>query len=271
MTRLGPPAPGSQQHPAHLGRTPRRRAETDTETVYGLNAVLAVFARRPEAIVRIAHTRDVRRDIADLLRVAASRHIPYNEVDEEELHRIAGSIHHEGICILARRRPLLSPEALATRLLATRGCAALALDRIGNPHNLGAILRSAAYFGIDAVLFAEEEGQSQLTPAAVRVAEGGAEYVPICIVSALAPALTALRGRKITVIGTDARARQSAFRERWPRPCVVVLGNERTGLSPAVRRACDDFVAIPGAGTIDSLNVSVAAGVILAELARTRG
>jgi TrmH RNA methyltransferase len=249
---------------------PRRRDPHETEKVYGLNAALAVFAHRPEDIVRIAHTREVRRPIADMLRATAARHVPYKEVEEEELARIADSTHHEGLCLTVRRRLPFTLEALAERLARDPRAAALALDRVGNPHNLGAILRSAAYFGTDAVLLGQEPGQAQLTPAAVRVAEGGAEYVPVAAAPALAPALRTLRARGVTVIGTDARARRTAFTDRWPRPCVVVLGNERTGLSPEVREACEYFVAIPGGGAVDSLNVSVAAGVILAELARTR-
>jgi tRNA G18 (ribose-2'-O)-methylase SpoU len=163
-----------------------------------------------------------------------------------------------------------SARALCERLAATPAAAAIALDRVTNPHNLGAVVRSAAYFGADGVLYAHGDGPARLPPAAVRVAEGGAECVPIAAVERLAPALAFARARGVRVVGTDARARDDAFSLAWPRPCIVVVGNEREGLSRDVRPLCDATVAIPGTGRVESLNASVAAGVVLAELARTR-
>ncbi|MEI8257135.1 MAG: RNA methyltransferase [Deltaproteobacteria bacterium] len=234
----------------------------------GLNAALAVAATRPDDIVSIAYTRAVRGSIADLLRKAAARRVPYNEVGDDDLARTADSTHHEGICLLVRPRATLDLAALTTRLTARTSRGALALDRVGNPHNLGAIVRSAAYFGIDAVIFAAEDGHSPLTPAAVRVAEGGAEHVAIAVVPDLASALSALRARGVSVVGADAKATATLSARPPKPPCVVVMGSEHAGLSPAVRAACDRLVAIPGRGALDSLNVSVAAGVLIAELAR---
>ncbi len=239
-----------------------------TERIVGLNAALAVAVKRPDDIVSIAYTRAVRGFIAELLRSAAARRVPYNEISDDEISRVADSTHHEGICIFARPRATLDLATLATRLTARTSRGALALDRVGNPHNLGAIVRTAAYFGIDAVIVAAEEGRSPLTPAALRVAEGGAEFVAIAVVPDLAGALASLRARGVSIVGTDAKAGATLTARPPTPPCVIVLGSERAGLSPGVRAVCDRLVAIPGSGAVDSLNVSVAAGVLIAELAR---
>jgi TrmH RNA methyltransferase len=237
------------------------------EMIYGVHAALAVGAARPGDLVRVAHTARVRCEVATLLRAAATRHVPCVELDDAALARFAGSLHHEGVAIACRPRRLATLEELAERLEARRG-AAVALDGISNPHNLGGVVRSAAYFGVDAVVTSTEPGNAQLTPAAVRVAEGGAEHVMVARVHALGRALAALRARGVRVVGADARAPRDALTERWIRPCVLVVGNERRGLTPAVRAECDDLVAVRGHGAIDSLNVSVAAGVLLAALVR---
>jgi len=240
-----------------------KRAEK--EIVYGLAAGMALFARRPEDVLRIAHTPDARHPLATLLKEAARRRIAYREVDEEEMARIAESMHHEGLCMLTRRRSLLPIEEAPTRL--GQGVA-LALDAVDNPHNVGAIVRTAAYFGARALILPEAPG-APLKPAAVRIAEGGAEHVPVAR-GPLATSLGTLRKAGVAVIGADMRASASAFDHRFAGPSVLVLGNERTGLSEAVRAACDKLVAIPGTRAVESLNVSVAAGVLLA-LATGRG
>lgn len=269
---LRPPRPGEPGGDDEVERPPRRPGPQGPEgqRLYGVAAALAVLARRPQAILAVDHTRDAAAALAPLLAHAVARKLPVQERSAEVLARLAGALHHEGVCLTVKPLPLLSLRALTEHLHAGAGGrpagAALALDGVGNPHNLGAILRSAAYFGVRALILADDDKQAQLTPAALRIAEGGAEYVPVARVPSLAPALRHLADSGVTVIGTDARA-GAALGPAWPRPCVVVLGSERHGMAPAVRAACSQLVAIPGAGVIDSLNVSVAAGILLAHLA----
>jgi TrmH RNA methyltransferase len=235
--------------------------------VYGLAAVLAAFARRPEAVLNIAHTPEVRAQLNDMLREAARRRIAYREVDDEALSRMAEAVHHEGVCMLVR--PSSSPTlAQVVDGLGERGLM-LALDGVQNPHNVGAIVRSAAYFGARALLWADSTAPAErlLTPAARRVAEGGAEHVALCRVPQLSAALIGLAQRGLTIIGSDTRAEQRADRFDWPARCVLVVGHERAGLSPAVRAVCQQHVRIAGTANLDSLNVSVAAGVLLANYA----
>lgn len=237
------------------------------EAIQGLHAGLAVFARRPDDLLRVAYARTVRGEVADLARWAAQRRIPCQETGDAELDRLAESSHHEGLWVLARPRRWLSTHDLAEALARTRG-AALALDRVRNPYNVGAVLRSAAFFGVDAVLLGAPAPHPGLPPTAVRVAEGGVEHLLLARTTDLADTLARLRARGARVVGADGRATTSALGFAFGRPSVLVLGNEREGLGERVRAQCDALVGIPGRGTVESLNVAVAAGVLIAEMTR---
>jgi TrmH RNA methyltransferase len=255
-------------------RTPARTGEfrapgAQGETILGLRAGLAVFDRRKEEIVRVAYAGAVARDVEALARWAESRRLPCDEVPEHELHRIAGSDLHEGLCVLARERRWASSADLADLLVRTRGTA-IALDRVRNPYNVGAILRSAAFFGVGAVLLGTPAPHPGLPPLAVRVAEGGAEHVVLARTTDLADTLSRLKTKGVRVVGTDGHAQDSVLGFAFRRPTILVLGNEREGLLDRVRAQCDAVVRIPGTGAVESLNVGVAAGVMMAELTRRK-
>ncbi|MBV9949464.1 MAG: RNA methyltransferase, partial [Myxococcales bacterium] len=244
-----------------------RARSGEEEVLHGLRAGLAIFARRRDDILRVAHAPAVRSEVADLSRWAGSRGIPCVERSDAELDRIAGSTHHEGLCVGVLPRGWPSIPELARRLVGARG-AALALDRVRNPYNVGAVIRSAAFFGLDAVLLGAPAPHPALSPEAVRVAEGGAEWVRLARTTDLAATLARLRAAGVQVVGTDARAREDAFAFRFARPAILVVGHEREGLGERVRAECQALVAVRGAGTMDSLNVAVAAGILLAAIAR---
>lgn len=248
------------------------------DRVYGLSAALAAFEARPEAVARIVHTRELRLPLQAMLREAAQRRIAYREVTAEELARMSASRHHEGVCVWLRRgRAATLADAIAA--VGPRG-AMLALDAVENPHNVGAIVRTAAYFGIAAVL-AQTEGGRPLPAAARRVAEGGGERVCVVVGSSLPRALAELKREGFSIVGTDVRGGVPLDAHAFASRSVVVLGNERMGLSEDVRRLCDATVIIPGVGptppptssrggTLDSLNVSVAAGILAYALSGSR-
>jgi TrmH RNA methyltransferase len=241
-----------------------KRPAGATEKVYGLAAALAVLRSRPEQVVNIAHTASARRALGPALSEAARRKIAYREVGDEELARMAGGVHHEGVCLLVRERAAVTLAELARR--AEPAGLLVALDHVENPHNVGAVLRSAAYFGAPGMLIADAE-RPLLTAAATRVAEGGAELVGVARVAALGPALSELRALGFVVVGADAAAEVALPALRWPKRVVLVLGSEDQGLSLAVKKICDQLVRIDGSGAIESLNVSVAAGVLFASYA----
>jgi TrmH RNA methyltransferase len=252
-----------------LGATSRRVPDgrPPLARVYGLSAALAAYDARPELVARIAHTREQRFALRELLRDAARRKIAYREVEPGELERMSGSSHHEGVCIWLRSSKAPSLDD-AIKACGEHGHM-LALDAVDNPHNVGAIVRTAAYFGIGAVIVATRSVRA-LPPSALRVAEGGGERVCVTPVADLPDALRTLHARGYAVVGLDARASHSLGEHRLQPRTVAVLGNERSGLSSETRQACDAVVAIPGSGAIDSLNVSVAAGVVAHALSQQR-
>jgi RNA methyltransferase, TrmH family len=238
------------------------------EIVHGLRAGLAVFARRRDEIVRIGCSRAVRHELAELTRWAASHHVPRAEMSDPELDRLAQSTHHEGLCVVTRPRRWLSTSQLSDALTRDGG-AALALDRVRNPYNVGAMIRTAAFFGVDAALLGAPAPHPGLAPIAVRVAEGGVEHLKLARTTDLADTLARLRARGVRVIGAESRATTDARGFAFARPTLLVMGNEREGLSARIRAQCDALVAVRGAGAVESLNVAVAAAVILAEMVRT--
>jgi TrmH RNA methyltransferase len=257
-----------QQNPPDEPKPRDEQRRDPVDRVYGLSAALAVLRARPDQVVNIAHTAALRRELGPVLREAARRRIAYREVSEEELSRMADSQHHEGVCVLVRRSAEATLETLAGQTT-PRGLI-IALDHVGNPHNAGAILRTAAFFGARGLVLGSGEREA-LTPSALRVAEGGAEHVPVVHSADLVAALQRLSAAGLGIIGADSKARLPLAALKWPKRCVLVLGHERDGLSPAVRKCCDAGVHIAGSGAIDSLNVSVAAGVLIASYAAAHG
>jgi TrmH RNA methyltransferase len=259
--------PGPSRGPTHQKAPPSPR-RTD-ETIVGLRAGLAVFAKRPDDILRVGYGKSARTEVEALIRWASAHRVPCGELSDAELTRIADSEPHEGLCVLAKERRWAGAQEIGD-LLVQRGGTAIALDRVRNPYNIGAILRSAAFFGVDAALLGTPAPHPGLPPTAVRVAEGGTEHVTVARTTDLADTLGRLRAKKVRVVGADGGADRSALEYPFVRPTILVLGNEREGLGDRVRAQCDAIVAIPGSGAVESLNVAVAAGVLIAELSRRR-
>jgi RNA methyltransferase, TrmH family len=231
------------------------------ERIHGYRAGLAVLAKRPDDVLRIACTRGVLPDVEAAL---GKRDVHVGVLPEAKIERLARSTQHEGLCLEATARPYLSIGDLASRL--AKNAAAIALDRVRNSYNIGAIVRSAAFFGVDAVILGAPAPHPGLDPNAVRVAEGGAEHVAFARTTDLAETLGRLRAKGVRIYGTDGRADADALSFRFVRPCVVVLGNEREGMGPRVRTCCDAVVAIRGSGAVESLNVGIAASLLIAQL-----
>lgn len=238
-----------------------------TEILFGLRAGLAICEKRPEDVVRLGWSGDVEHDVKDAVRALGKRRVEVRAMSNKELDRVAGTNHHEGLVLEVKPRRWASGQELADVLVKKKGTA-VALDRVRNPFNIGAILRSAAFFGVDAILLGAPAPHPGLDPAAVRVAEGGAEHVVVSRTTDLADTLGRLRTRGIRILGADGAADTDALAADFGRPAVLVLGNEREGLGPRIRAHCDAIVAIRGTGAVESLNVGVAAGVLIAHLVR---
>jgi len=257
------PAQGPRPAQAH-------RHASDLVRVAGLHAVQALFARDPGRIERL-FLLPAQRDAAQPILAALSRaRRPWREVDEEELARVAGSAMHGGIVAVARPRPVGRFDPASAAAWAARGRPLLVLDGVSNPHNLGAIARSAAFLGVERVILSAHPAQAMPSDAAYRVAEGGLDLLELLRADDLPAALVAL-GRHFRVVATalsrDARPLAEVPRDR---PVAIVLGNEERGLGRATLEACAMVARIPGSGLVQSLNVAATAAIAIHHFAQPR-
>jgi len=236
--------------------------------LYGLNAVRAVFARRPQAIRKLYLLEARIPQLQPLLKWCVANRIGYRVVEETDLQKLAASTHHEGVVADVLRE---EPQSLTAwlRTLQDGPQCALWLDGVGNPHNLGAILRSAAHFGVAAVLL-PKHSPLLLSGAAARVAEGGAEHVPFVRLGREDNAIAQLHGAGFIIAATVARGGGDVFDSVLPQRLVYVIGAEGEGMDPKLVAACDRRVSIPGSGAVESLNVAAATAVLLARWISTR-
>ena len=235
--------------------------------LYGLHAVQAAFARRPEALRKLYLAEPLIPQLQPLLKWCVAHRIGYRVVADEDLRRLAASSHHEGVVAdVLREEPL--PLTSWLRALPDGPACALWLDGVGNPHNLGAILRSAAHFGAAAVLLPKQSTLA-LSGAAARVAEGGADAVPFVRMGRDDNAMAQLRGAGFALAATVVRGGASLFATPLPRRLVYVLGAEGEGMDAGLAAQCDLRLSIPGTGAVESLNVASATAVFLAAWARS--
>ena len=266
MSRPIVPLGGVRRAPTRATTYAPPRVTARDVKIYGRNACEALFRARPGDVRRAFVNERTARAMGAMLSELARRRLPYRVVSDEELARVAGSQHHEGVCLVARPRP--EPDERA--VFAVRGPArAVYLDGVENPHNVGAILRTAAHFGVIALAGARDRLPAP-AGAVARVAEGGAEHVPVVRFADPLASLRAL-SKEFALVATAHDARESVFEARLPERCVILLGAEGRGLSAKVRALASMAVAIPGTGAVESLNVASAAAVLLAEHYRRFG
>ncbi|HVU32976.1 MAG TPA: RNA methyltransferase [Opitutaceae bacterium] len=235
--------------------------------ICGLAAVRARFAHDAGSIQRLYFDYATGRKIGVMCRALAAARKVYRCVESAELEKIAGSVHHGGIVAVVSAAPLPSPAPADVARWTAHRSPLLVLDRVGNAHNLGAIARTAAFFGVAAIVLPADPAAAVPGDAAYRVAEGGLEAIGVFRVPELPAFLRNLASAGYEVIGAATRSgRVPARSASGVRPPVaLVLGNEEQGLSPAVAKACTHLVTIPGRGKVESLNVSVAAAVLMWE------
>ncbi len=244
---------------------------TQTSFIYGFHAVIAKLRHQPDAIIEIfvdSGRQDAR--IRDLLRHAELQDVRVMNVDGKRLEGMAGGgRRHQGV--VARVKSMVRQLALDDVLdTLEEPPFLLVLDGVQDPHNLGACLRVADAVGAHAVISPKDRAVG-LTQTVAKVASGAAESVPYITVTNLARTLRELKERGIWVIGTDAEAQEDIYTATWPQGMAWVLGAEGDGIRRLTRENCDQLVTIPMLGSVQSLNVSVAAGVCLYEARRRRG
>jgi 23S rRNA (guanosine2251-2'-O)-methyltransferase len=239
--------------------------------VFGLHAVRTLLQQRPErALVLLLQKGREDARSTELLHIAQSSGIRAEWRDARELERLAGSDHHQGACLQIRPIGTLGEGALDELLdRAVAPPLLLVLDGVQDPHNLGACLRTADAAGVSAVIVPRDRAAG-LSPTVRKVASGAAETMPLIQVTNLARTLRWLKEREIWIVGTDDQADTPLYKASLTGPLAVVLGAEGAGVRRLTREHCDLLVNIPMRGVVESLNVSVAAGVVLYEAVRQR-
>jgi RNA methyltransferase, TrmH family len=241
-----------------------KRSETK---ICGLSAVRARFQRDASSIVRLFFDQPTSKKVGVMCRALAAARKVYRCVEPAELEKIADSVHHGGIVAIVDDEAPRIPAKGDVSSWARRHENLVVLDRIGNAHNLGAIARTAAYFGIPRIVVAGDPTSARPGPAAYRVAEGGLDSLETWSAPQIAPFLRELSAAGYEVVGAATRGGAlgaSVAKAPW----ALVLGNEENGLAPPVVAACTRLVTIPGGGQVESLNVSAAAAILIHEMVR---
>jgi 23S rRNA (guanosine2251-2'-O)-methyltransferase len=243
------------------------RQDEGAQVICGLNAVqeaLRVGARRLETIW-IAEGKAGKR-LQEALNLAAAHGTSVEIVPQTRLAALAGTSSHQGVIAFVAQSPLLTLDHLITQLTTRHPIPPLAiLDGVKDPRNLGAIIRSAAAFGIGGIVLPGRRAVG-ITATAAKAASGGLEYVPIAEVTNLSQSIECLKRRGFWVVGADEQAEISCHLFAYPSPLALVFGEEGMGMHSLVKRSCDALVSIPVRGPLRSLNVAVAAAVLFYEV-----
>jgi len=253
------------------GRRTARGPQPD-EVVVGRNPVVeALRAGIPAVALYLATALERDQRVDEIRKLAGDAEIPVLEASRGELDRLAGGAVHQGVALAARPFDYLHPDDLLRRAQeASSAPLLIALDGVTDPHNLGAIARSAAAFGADGLVVPERRSVG-VTAAAWKASAGTLARLPVAKAGNLVRTLTSYAEAGLMIAGLDGRGEIDLDGlELATGPLVLVVGAEGRGLSRLVGERCDLTVRIPLAGSVESLNASVAAGVALAEIARRR-
>ncbi len=251
------------------------------DVLYGVNPVNEAVRARPAELdhVSVARERDVRRDarLQGLIEACRAAGVRVDVEPREQLARYARTDAHQGVVAFVRERQFLSLEELLNLPgQAGQGGSAgkrdrffLALDGVEDPHNLGALLRSADGAGVDGILLPERRS-APITSTVAKTSAGASEHVRLAKVTNMTRALETLKKAGVWIIGLDERGTPDYTEHDFRGDCCLVLGSEGSGLHELVKRTCDYLLRIPMAGSVSSLNVSVAGAVVMFEATRQR-
>jgi 23S rRNA (guanosine2251-2'-O)-methyltransferase len=237
--------------------------------IYGINAVSEALKARGRAfewvgMAKERHDLRLQRLIEDCRRLA----VPVRFLQRTELDRMAGNAAHQGVVAVTSAKQYSDLDDVVG---AKRGQYSLVvvLDGVEDPHNLGAILRTADAAGADGIVIPERRAAS-VTGTVTKASAGASEHLPIAKVTNIARTVEELKERNIWTVGLDERGSQTYDALDYNMDCALVLGAEGKGLHDLVKRKCDFLISIPMLGKVSSLNVSVAAAVVLYEIVRQR-
>ena len=250
--------------------------EPDTSLIVGRNPVREALERGDARIEKVMVQKGAGgRPIQEIRHQAGALGIPVQVVPSQRLDRLAEGLNHQGVVAVAAPVAYLQVEALLhgiaadTDVVRSKKPLVLVLDRIEDPRNFGAILRSAVAAGVEGVIV-PTQNMAPLNAAALKTSAGTATRIPIARIRILEDVLIQLKERGYWIVGAAGDGETTVWDMDWDRPLALVIGNEERGLHPKVERLCDYRVSIPMRGPAESLNASVAAGILMFAAARPR-
>lgn len=239
--------------------------------LFGLHAAQAALTHSPEKITKVwvdAQRTDQR--LGKIIEELAKLKIIPEKIDRKRLDRLADGNNHQGIAMEVDLPPELPESDLKDAVLSLdKPALFLVLDNVQDPHNLGACLRTADATGVHGVIITKDNATG-ITPTVCKVASGAAETIPVYQVTNLARTLRWLKEQGIWVVGAAGEAVKTVYQTDLALPLAIVMGAEGTGLRRLTKEQCNFLVKLPMLGRVESLNLSVAAGVLLYETIRQR-
>lgn len=238
--------------------------------IFGRNPVIEAL-RNDQPIEKIYIHHSAHGDKIDhIYRLARSGKIPITKIDSRKIGKIAGDVSHQGVIALISPIKTVTIENLLENISKDHKLSSIVvLDRINDPHNMGAIIRSAEVFGASGIIYPERESVP-LTETVIKASAGAAFQLPICRSRNLVPSIRHLKETGFWIYGSATDAETNFWKTDFNRNCAIIIGSEEKGIRPLVKKQCDTLFKIPQLGKTDSLNASVAAGVILSEIMRQR-
>lgn len=239
--------------------------------IVGIHAAQSALTYSPQKITHVwLNTERSDKRLETLLETLADLNIPTEKVERKKLDKLAGGTNHQGIVLEVSLPEELSENELKTAVEhLTETALFLVLDNVQDPHNLGACLRTADATKVHGIIITKDNAVG-ITPTVCKVASGAAETVPVYVVTNLARTLRWLKNEGIWVIGTAGEAQQTLYQTDFTVPMALVIGAEEKGMRHLTRQQCDLLVKLPMLGSVESLNLSVATGVLLYEVLRQR-
>lgn len=238
---------------------------------YGFYACLRLWQTRPQDVIRVYIEQRRVKEAAALLKWCAAQSKAYHIIPPEEMAKVSDSVHHEGLCILARELPNVdfSHMLQALRSIKSPVCL-LYIDGVQNPHNIGSIMRVCAHFGIPYIL-GERSLLPKVSPSAYRVAQGGAEFARLVPLDNLKTSFQKLEQAGFVTVASSSHGGKSLYDYQFAPRTVIVMGSESTGIKNTLLESAKETLLIPGTNLVESLNVSVATGLFLGEYRRQIG
>ena len=239
------------------------------DLLFGIHPVLEALrsGRRKFLAIYSFLTKPSKR-IKAVLEMAELRHIPIHKLNPDQLGKMAGNAFHQGIGAKVSPYPLVDLNTLIAKTeIAGEAPFFLLLDHVTDARNMGALVRTAVCAGVTGIITTKDRA-APITAAVCQASAGAVEHAQIARVTNMVATIKALKQNGLWIAGLDKSAKQSVFKHDFSGPLAVVIGSEEKGIRPLVKKNCDFLLAIPQQGTVDSLNASVAGGIVMYEIFR---